>query len=99
MTIKTFYAMGCHIKILLEDGERDPESCLEPVPQWFEEWESILSRFRPGSELSRLNLSKERIHRVGPILGAVLGEFLACGQTDGRAGYAARPRCAAFGGI
>ncbi len=75
--------MGCHIKILLDREERVPESCLEPVPQWFEEWESVLSRFRPGSELSRLNSSKARIHRVGPVLAAVLEDSLLAAKRTG----------------
>ncbi len=83
MIIKTFRAMGSQIKILLDREENVPESCLAPVPQWFEEWESVLSRFRPGSELSRLNRSEESIRRVGPILGAVLGDSLRAAKLTG----------------
>jgi thiamine biosynthesis lipoprotein len=83
MILKTFRAMGCRIQILLDRAEDALESRLEPVPQWFEEWESVLSRFRTESELSRLNGSEKRIRRVGPILGAVLGDSLRAAKLTG----------------
>ena len=33
---------------------------LSRVPEWFEEWEQVLSRFRYNSELTRLNQTHER---------------------------------------
>lgn len=46
--------MGCHMQAALETTP-DGKNILEKVPTWFEEWEQILSRFRPESELNRLN--------------------------------------------
>ena len=48
-----FKAMGCRMTALVE-SESEPE-LLQLVPDWFEEWEQCLSRFRPNSELNRLN--------------------------------------------
>lgn len=50
-----FKAMGCRM-IALVESENEPE-LLQLVPVWFEEWEQCLSRFRPSSELNRLNQS------------------------------------------
>jgi thiamine biosynthesis lipoprotein len=44
------------------------------VPEWFEEWEQGLSRFRPDSELNRLNRSAGWPVKVSPTLWEV---FLA----------------------
>ena len=48
-----FRAMGCEI-LAAVDGEHQPALLLK-VPEWFEEWEQALSRFRYDSELTRLN--------------------------------------------
>ena len=50
-----FRAMGGEMLTILEGGADSPPSILDKVPGWFEDWEQILSRFRPDSELSRLN--------------------------------------------
>jgi len=50
-----FKAMGCRM-IALVESQNEPE-LLQLVPLWFEEWEQCLSRFRPTSELNRLNHS------------------------------------------
>ena len=50
-----FRAMGSEMLAIVDKPNGDPESALEQVPAWFEEWEQCLSRFRPDSELSRLN--------------------------------------------
>ncbi|MCE1254363.1 MAG: FAD:protein FMN transferase [Anaerolineae bacterium] len=49
-----FKAMGCQMSALLETTENH-KNILEKVPAWFEKWENIFSRFRPESELNRLN--------------------------------------------
>jgi thiamine biosynthesis lipoprotein len=83
MSTKTFFAMGCHMQAILEEGDH---VFLDPVPGWFEEWESVLSRFRPESELNRINRSRAKTRRVSPVLGAVLGDSLrAARETDGLA--------------
>lgn len=48
-----FKAMGCKTTAIVE-SKNEPE-LLQMVPLWFEEWEQCLSRFRPTSELNRLN--------------------------------------------
>jgi thiamine biosynthesis lipoprotein len=50
-----FRAMGGDMLAILEAETDSPPSILEEVPKWFEGWEQVLSRFRPDSELSRLN--------------------------------------------
>jgi thiamine biosynthesis lipoprotein len=49
-----FNAMGCKM-LAISDSKQNPPD-LEMVPQWFEEWERSLSRFRIDSELSQFNL-------------------------------------------
>jgi thiamine biosynthesis lipoprotein len=50
-----FRAMGGDMLVILERKTDTPPSILDEVPIWFEGWEQALSRFRPDSELSRLN--------------------------------------------
>ena len=52
-----FKAMGCHMLAMLESSSPEAPDLLAQVPNWFEEWEQVLSRFRPDSELSQLNKS------------------------------------------
>ena len=52
-----FRAMGCRMLVLLDGTTGLEEELLGRVPAWFEEWEQVLSRFRPGNELDRLNRS------------------------------------------
>lgn len=61
------------------------ESILASVPQWFETWEQTLSRFRPDSELSRLNTAvKGQFHPMSDTLCAVLAAALdAAEDSDG----------------
>jgi thiamine biosynthesis lipoprotein len=63
-----FHAMGCEM-LAAVDGESD---LLAKVPEWFEEWEQVLSRFRYDSELTRLNQTHEQPIRVSEILWDVL---------------------------
>jgi thiamine biosynthesis lipoprotein len=51
----SFRAMGCGINILLGSDTPQAVALLQQVPDWFEEWEQCLSRFRPDSELNWLN--------------------------------------------
>jgi thiamine biosynthesis lipoprotein len=66
-----FRSMGCHMLAAL-DAEQDVSTTLEQVPGWFEEWEQALSRFRPDSELSRLNRSNGAAFHASPALWQVL---------------------------
>ncbi len=52
-----FKAMGCHMLAMLDSSSHEAPEILAQVPTWFEEWEQILSRFRPDSELNQLNKS------------------------------------------
>lgn len=61
-----FHAMGCEM-LAVVDSERTPAS-LAQVPDWFEEWEQVLSRFRYNSELTRLNQIHDKPVRVNPVL-------------------------------
>jgi thiamine biosynthesis lipoprotein len=84
MTTKAFEAMGSRITVVVDDGDRATESALEAVPQWFENWESVLSRFRSGSELSRLQGRSGKDLAISPTLCAVLAESVRAAQyTEG----------------
>jgi thiamine biosynthesis lipoprotein len=50
-----FKAMGCSMMAVLDAEGLVARRELARVPDWFEAWERSLSRFRPGSELARLN--------------------------------------------
>jgi thiamine biosynthesis lipoprotein len=50
-----FKAMGCSMLAVLDSQSMKTRQRLERVPEWFEEWEQCLSRFREDSELSDLN--------------------------------------------
>jgi thiamine biosynthesis lipoprotein len=58
--------MGTEIQLLVED--RLTREAMRAVEALFSEWEETLSRFRPLSELSRLNASAGTPVRVGPVL-------------------------------
>ncbi|HBX69450.1 MAG TPA: FAD:protein FMN transferase, partial [Chloroflexi bacterium] len=51
----TFRAMGCQMMAALDSPLPAAQTLLNQVPGWFETWEQHLSRFRPESELSRVN--------------------------------------------
>lgn len=50
-----FRAMGTDMLVCVDNGAEQPPIELAEVPNWFEEWEQTLSRFRVTSELSQLN--------------------------------------------
>lgn len=52
-----FKAMGCRMVAIVDSSAPQVPELLQQVPVWFEEWEAALSRFRPESELNRLNRS------------------------------------------
>ena len=52
-----FHAMGCEMLAVVEAASQP--TLLSKVPEWFEEWEQILSRFRQDSELTRFNQTYE----------------------------------------
>lgn len=65
-----FHAMGCDM-LALVDSESAP-ALLAKVPEWFEAWEQVLSRFRYDSELTLLNQIHERSVQVSETLWSVL---------------------------
>lgn len=74
--------MGSKISVILDDD--DPRRVLDQVPQWFEEWEQTLSRFRLDSEVSMLNAGAGPEHNVSTTLWAVLAAGLVAEElTDG----------------
>ncbi len=77
-----FHAMGCEM-LAAVDGESEP-TLLAKVPEWFEEWEQALSRFRYDSELTRLNQTHGQPVRLSEILWDVLHVARAAERlTDG----------------
>ncbi len=65
-----FHAMGCEMLAVVEASSSS--QVLQRVPEWFEEWEQVLSRFRIDSELTRLNQIHERPVEVSQTLWDVL---------------------------
>jgi FAD:protein FMN transferase len=74
-----FKAMGCQMLATLDSHSPKTRQRLERVPEWFEEWEQCLSRFREDSELSNLNRSAGATRRVSKILWDV---FQAARQAE-----------------
>jgi len=63
-------------------GASDAE--LERIVRLFEGWERVFSRFRPGSELNRINLDPAPVVVVSRLFASVLGDALgAAVATDG----------------
>jgi FAD:protein FMN transferase len=58
---------------LLDSTASQADETLACLPAWFEEWEQVLSRFRSGNELDRLNRSGGLPMAVSKTLWEVLG--------------------------
>jgi thiamine biosynthesis lipoprotein len=78
-----FRAMGCQMLALLEQDPEEAPSILAKVPEWFEEWEQTLSRFRGDSELSCLNRTVDQPVAVSQILWDVFQASLVADQETG----------------
>lgn len=79
-----FRAMGSGMSAIVDSDSSAAGERLSHIPEMFEEWEDALSRFRPDSELSRLNRQSGSPVEVGPTLWHVLCEALgAANLTDG----------------
>src|SRR5512136_3055847 len=63
-----FRAMGGNMFAILEADMDSQPSVLDQVQKWFEDWEQTLSRFRPDSELSRLNRTFDQPVKVSDTL-------------------------------
>jgi thiamine biosynthesis lipoprotein len=72
MKTKSFQAMGSKIFIALDIPEISSVPMLDQVPQWFKEWEAILSRFLSMSELNKLNQQHDTWVSVSNVLWDVL---------------------------
>ena len=75
--------MGSHIRALLDREGEAAQTALQKVPEWFEEWEAALSRFRPDSELSRLNRSHGQPTAISHTLRVVIEEALRAAADTG----------------
>jgi thiamine biosynthesis lipoprotein len=76
-----FRAMGCDVHLLLPaDAVRDAARAVEDL---FSTWESVLTRFRPDSELSLLNARAGTPVAVSPILLAVVEASLEAARATG----------------
>ena len=73
--------MGSDVRLLVPKGRA--RDCADAVETLFEEWEDALSRFRAGSELSRLNDRAGAPVGVGPILLAAVEASLAAARSTG----------------
>ncbi len=79
-----FRAMGSRIRAWLTAESAEQAQILTELPAWFEEWEAILSRFRPESELSALNRTAGQWAYISPTLFAVIAEARQAAEaTDG----------------
>ena len=67
-----FRAMGSRMLALLDSAAGQADETIARLPAWFEEWEQVLSRFRPGNELDRLNHSNGLPMAVSQTLWEVL---------------------------
>ena len=75
--------MGSQMAALLDKDDGQSVRALEQTPDWFEEWEQTLSRFRPDSELSQLNAAAGKPVRTSPILWSVLQAALQAARWSG----------------
>ena len=64
--------MGCQMLAMVDADHATAQEALAQVPAWFEQWEDSLSRFRPESELSRLNRSAGQWFSLSETLWQVL---------------------------
>ena len=84
----TFEAMGSEIRLLIGEPLRDdlprPAEIAERARAYVEEFDARLSRFRPDSELCRLNADPRTAVPVSPLLRSALAAGLwAARRSDG----------------
>ena len=78
-----FQAMGCGMSAILDSTASGADRMVARVPVWFEEWEAALSRFRPDSDLCRLNQSSGKAFEAGRILWEVVKAALEAARWTG----------------
>ena len=89
--------MGSHMLAALDVDDDAADRLLQQTPEWFERWEQSLSRFRPDSELSRLNNSGY-LPGATPTMAEVVTEALkAADYTGGLVNPAMLPAVEAAG--
>ena len=77
--VTVFPAMGVHVSV---GGATGAE--LAAVAALFEEWEGVFSRFRPGSELCRINRHPHEVVLVSPLFARAARTALrAAAATEG----------------
>jgi thiamine biosynthesis lipoprotein len=81
MARASFPAMGTEVTVLATTGRVD--GAAGRARRLFEDWERRLSRFRPDSELARLNAHAGRPVPVGGLLYRVLETALAAARATG----------------
>jgi thiamine biosynthesis lipoprotein len=79
----SFRAMGSQMLAILEQEAEYTPGILSQVPDWFEEWEQTLSRFRYDSELSRLNRTADQFIGVSQTLWDVFQASLQANHFTG----------------
>jgi len=78
---QSFHALDADVTVVAPGASaREAGSVVRAL---FEAWETTLGRFRPGSELSRLNRSGGRTTPVSPLLFQVVEEAIAAARTSG----------------
>jgi len=78
---RAFRAMGTDVELLVDASAGDADDALDRAEAEFHRLEALLSRFRPDSELSRLN--RERTLEAGPDLRRVVELALAARERTG----------------
>ncbi len=78
-----FKAMGCRMVASVDSPSKSAPELLQQVPVWFETWEQSLSRFRPASELNRLNALAGWPMQVSETLWQVFQTALEAEETSG----------------
>ena len=81
MWSRRFRAMGSDIHLVLPASRAS--AAARAVEDLFAEWEGVLSRFRPESELSRLNAKAGTPVTVGPILFDAIDAAVEAARTTG----------------
>jgi thiamine biosynthesis lipoprotein len=83
----SFDAMGSHVRLLIgepEPGMAPAAVAAEEARRFVFEFDAALSRFKPESELCRLNAdARERVPASGLLRTAVRAGLTAAGQSDG----------------
>lgn len=75
--------MGTDMLACLDNGSEQLPAELAHIPRWFEEWEQTLSRFRPDSELARLNRAGDSPVVVSETLWQVFQSALGAERATG----------------